>query len=118
MTDLPSSFEETVRDALVKADLPPEQMAELLPYVLRQEDMLLVAGMVPWERELARRIDVASHWYEGSKGRQLITAMPNGHLHNACAGLKRKRLRGVDPFTILAMEAEIARRDAEAKETP
>ena len=122
MTAPEEAFDELLRAALVGADLPPEQMADLVPYMGRQPDLADLRGREITDllvAELTGRIWHASTYYLGSKGHARIAEMANGHIHNALAAMKRRRLAGLDAFTILALEAEITKRAAaRAEENP
>lgn len=121
MSESTDAFDAAFRESLLVHGLPPGQLDEVVAY------MVLLPGIAAWRAQenfraaFDQAVAQASAIYRGSDGRiHLIKDMPNGHLHNACSALKRKRLGGVDVFTILAMDAEIARREAEApkKEIP
>jgi hypothetical protein len=122
MSTREDDFDAALRKVLLAHDLPPEQVEPLLAYMIRHPDIVAFRALGPTGDELsaglAALIQSASTFYVGSRGAVRITAMPNGHLHNACVALKSRRLGGVTAFTILALEAEITARERAAKENP
>jgi hypothetical protein len=92
--------------------------ARVIAALLADPELMAAADALREEQfaQVDEAIEDAKLFYVGTDGRRhRITDMANGHLHNAVARLKRIRLGGVWAFTILAMDAEIARRE---KETP
>lgn len=114
-----SLLERRARELLQGVQVYDDATRDKFIAAMLADDVLMAAAdaLVPAQiAQVEEAIDSAKTFYQGSDGKLVrITEMANGHLHNACAAMKRKRLGGVWAFTILAMDAEIARRGAEAK---
>jgi hypothetical protein len=89
--------------------------ARVIAALLADPELMAAADALREEQfaQVDEAIEDAKLFYVGTDGRRhRITDMADGHIHNAVARLKRIRLGGVWAFTILAMDAEIAKREA------
>jgi len=105
-----------ILDGFVGQPLTTETREAIMAQMLADTSGLakIMDGLVPSGEggSFDDQIAFAKIFYIGTKRRpQRIAEMPNGHLHNARDKLKRERCGGLLAFTILAMDAEISRRE-------
>jgi len=108
---------EPIRDP----ELTREQVEDMLRRTLAEygltdpaswRDLQLRGPELFTEQLTEKQLERAKTFYIDGKGwLHRITEMPNGYLHNALAALKRGRVEGLQVFTVLAMDAEVKRRE-------
>lgn len=105
-----------LREAVI-ALAPSPDLAEKI-MAIAHDSRLLGIPVGDRGRELMRAMTDAQQFYWDGRGKShRIRDMPNGYLHNAAAAMRARRLTGVEPFTLVAMDVEIRRREKEQGET-